>query len=171
MILRPALPADVPALADLGVRSFVAKFGPLYTPENLAAFLTHAHTHEEVAGHVADPAMRVMLAVCDDGALLGYCKVRLLPGWPGHARGQRPVEVKQLYTDPAATGQGIGRQLMDWAMGEAASHNADEVQLSVFSENFGAQRFYARYGFEKVTEIHFMVGDQADEDWLYSRLL
>ena len=87
-------------------------------------------------------------------------------------RGARQtIELKQLYTDPARTGEGIGAALMDWALAEAATRGADEMQLSVWSGNDGAQRFYARYGFAKVADVHFWVGAQRDDEFLFSRLL
>ena len=69
------------------------------------------------------------------------------------------------------TGRGIGAALMDWALAQAAVEQAGEVQLSVYAENHGAQRFYSRYGFEKIADIHFMVGQQRDEEFLFARLL
>lgn len=168
MNLRPAVPADAAALAELGTRSFTAKFGHLYRPEDLGAFLAESHSDAKVAKEIADPQMRVMLAE-RDGHLLGYCKLVMACGWPEHARGTRTIELKQLYTDPEATGQGIGARLMDWAMEAAREFEADEIQLSVWSENFGAQKFYERYGFAKVADIHFMVGQQRDEEFLFAR--
>ena len=170
MILRPALPADAPALAALGRASFFAKFGDMYRPEDLAAFLDSHHTEQIVAAQLADPAYRIMLAT-RDGALAGYCKLVLACGWPEHARGARAIELKQLYTAAGATGGGIGGALMDWALGEAGATGADEIQLSVFSGNEGAQRFYHRYGFAKVADIHFMVGEQRDEEFLFARMI
>ena len=65
------------------------------------------------------------------------------------------------------TGAGIGAQLMDWALGVARERGHDAVLLSVYSENFGAQRFYQRYGFGKIADITFPVGEQLDEEFLY----
>ena len=48
---------------------------------------------------------------------------------------------------------------------------ADEMQLSVWSGNHGAQRFYARYGFEKVADVHFWVGAHRDDEFLLSLML
>ena len=79
--------------------------------------------------------------------------------------------VKLVYTDPERTGQGIGALLMDWAMAQFRAEGGDEVHLSVWSENFGAQRFYARYGFTKVADVVFMVGNHRDHDLLYARML
>lgn len=170
MELRKATPGDAAALAELGARSFVVKFGHLYTPEDLSTFLAESHTEAKVAKEIADPQMRVMLAE-RDGKLLGYCKLIMACGWPEHARGARAIELKQLYTAPEATGQGIGARLMDWALEEAAAFGADEIQLSVYSDNPGAQKFYRRYGFEKVADIHFMVGEQRDEEFLFAKLV
>ena len=81
------------------------------------------------------------------------------------------MELKQLYTDPELTGHGIGASLIDWAMAEARARGADEMQLSVWSGNHGAQKFYARYGFAKVADITFLVGEQVDEEFLFARML
>ncbi|MPS68836.1 MAG: GNAT family N-acetyltransferase [Novosphingobium sp.] len=170
MNLRPATAEDAAALADLGRRSFVVKFGHMYTPEDLANFLADSHSEAKVAKEIADPGMRIMLAVEED-RLLGYCKMVLDCGWPEHARGGAVIELKQLYTDPEATGRGIGASLMDWALDLARERAADEVQLSVWSGNEGAQKFYARYGFGKVADIHFMVGEQRDEEFLFARMM
>lgn len=170
MNLRFAAPADAAALADLGTRSFVAKFGYMYTPEDLRNFLAESHSEAKAAKEIADPSMRVLLAE-EEGRLLGFCKLVLACGWPEHARGQAVIELKQLYTDPDITGRGIGSALMDRAMEIAREQAADEMQLSVWSGNEGAQKFYARYGFGKVADIYFMVGDQRDDEFLYARMM
>lgn len=169
-ILRPARNADVAALALLGRESFIAKFGALYRPEDLAAYLDHTHSAETVAAEIAAADRRYCLAEAK-GRLTGFCKLDLGCGWPEHARGERVIELKQLYTAPGMTGQGIGAALMDWALEEAGTLGADEIQLSVWSENVGAQKFYARYGFEKVADTHFMVGEQRDEEFLFARMV
>ncbi len=168
MILRPAVPADAAALAKLGRDSFVDKFGELYRPADLAAFLAEAHSEAAVAADIADPRRLIRVAEDDDGALLAYCKLGLACGWPEHARGTNAMEIKSLYTAPGLTGKGIGAAMMDWALTEVRVRGADELQLSVYSENHGAQRFYARYGFEKVADITFRVGEQLDPEFLFA---
>jgi len=81
------------------------------------------------------------------------------------------VELKQLYTAPDKTGSGIGAALMEWAEAQARQFGADEIQLSVWSGNHGAQRFYARHGFAKVADTEFWVGSQRDEEFLFARML
>lgn len=170
LMLRAATQADIPALSRLGIGSFVDKFGYLYRPEDLSVFLEQTHSEPALAAELAKPDRLYCLAE-RDSQLVGYCKMALSCGWPEHARGAHPIELKQLYTATGMTGGGIGAALMDWAFAVAADHGADEMQLSVWSENHGAQRFYARYGFEKLADIHFRVGEQLDEEFLFAKLL
>ncbi|MBU2588442.1 MAG: GNAT family N-acetyltransferase, partial [Alphaproteobacteria bacterium] len=54
-----------------------------------------------------------------------------------------------------------------WALDQAHAGGHDAVLLSVYSENYGAQRFYQRYGFAKIADITFRVGTQLDAEFLY----
>jgi diamine N-acetyltransferase len=170
LVLRAPVAADIPALSLLGVAAFVHKFGDLYRPEDLLPFLLATHSEAELAGALADPAVRYRVAE-RGGVLVGWVKLALTCPFPEHARGQRTMELKQLYTAPTAQGGGIGAALMDWAMAEFAMLGADEVQVSVWQGNAGAQRFYARYGFEHMAEVTFQVGTQLDEEFLFARRL
>lgn len=167
LILRAATAADIPALSMLGSDSFVVKFGDMYRPEDLAAFLEETHSHDALAGELAHPERLYRLAEID-GTLAGYCKLAIPSSLAEYHDAKRPIEIKQLYTAPGLTGKGIGAALMDWAMIEARGHGADAIQLSVWSGNTDAQRFYARYGFAKVADIEFWVGEQCDEEFLFA---
>lgn len=167
MILRPATPDDTAQLAQLGRDSFVAAFGHLYRAQDLNTFLEQAYSVDAVAAEIADPAITHCLAVADDGALAGYAKVCQPSPYAEHSDAARPMSLGQLYCHPACTGAGIGARLMDWVLAQARLRGCDAVQLSVWSENLGAQRFYARYGFAKIADIHFWVGAQRDDEYLY----
>jgi len=171
MKLRPATPDDVSALSALGRESFTTAFGHLYRAKDLAAFLDEVHDEANVAGEIAGDQCDHMLAVGDDGALLGFCKLRYPSKLAQDSKARDPMELSQLYCAGNATGQGVGAALMDWALTEAAAGGHDAIHLSVYSENFGAQRFYARYGFAKIADTTFKVGEQLDAEYLYEKSL
>lgn len=171
MQLRPATLADVPALARLGRESFCDAFGYLYRPEDLAAFLAETHDEAVVAGEIAGEECRHALAVDNDGSLLGYCKLRHPSKLAADSQARKPLELGQLYCATNATGRGVGAALMEWALSEATKGGHDAVLLSVYSGNTGAQRFYARYGFTKIADIHFRVGEQLDDEYLFEKRL
>jgi diamine N-acetyltransferase len=172
MILRPATPADVPALAPFAADAFTAAFGHLYRPEDLALFLDEWRTEKAYRDALAVPAKRIQLAEID-GRLAAYALIVLGDGMDERPepRPARPVFLSQLYCAADSTGHGLGAALMDWTLAEARAWRADALQLSVFSENFGAQRFYQRYGFRKVADIDFWVGNHRDDEFLYELAL
>lgn len=166
MILRPATIADAPALAALGAETFIAAFGHLYTEADLATFLETVHSPGPVAEEIAGQECTHRL-VEDAGRLVAYCKLRYPSHYTVYSGAHDPIELGQLYALPGYTGVGIGAQLMDWALSVARERSHDAVLLSVYAENFGAQRFYQRYGFGKIADITFPVGEQLDPEFLY----
>ncbi len=166
MIFRPATPADAPALAKLGADTFVAAFGHLYRPQDLAAFLAEVHDEAAVAAEIAGDECTHRL-VEHEGALVAFCKLRHPTKFGAYTDARDPIELGQLYALPGHTGRGIGAQLMDWALEVARARGHDAVLLSVYAENFGAQRFYQRHGFGKIADITFKVGDHLDPEYLY----
>jgi GNAT superfamily N-acetyltransferase len=166
MILRPASLDDMPALTELARSSFVDAFGDLYKPSDLSAFLEQVYTVEAVTGDFENPNLVYQLAE-DETGLAGYCKIALKSSFSEHSDAARPMGLNQLYMAGGRTGQGIGAKLMEWALAQARAIEADAVQLSVYSENFGGQRFYQRYGFTKIADVGFWVGTQRDAEFLY----
>ncbi len=157
---RDATAADAPLMADLGPRTFTETFGHLYTPENLAVFLTN-HDEAKWRAELSDPRYAVRLAELE-GSAIGYVKLGP-PSLPFEPKGAA-AELRQLYVLKPWQGAGIAAVLMDWVIGEARRRAAAQLYLSVFVDNPRARRFYERHGFEPVGRYDFMVGTHADED-------
>ena len=172
MHLRHATPADVPELASVGRASFADAFGHLYSAEDLETFLAQWRSPERIAANIADPATGVTV-VEDEGAIVGYCTTVYGKGFEERPEPKpaKPAYLAQLYCTQAATGRGVGAALIEDVIAEARRQGCDAIQLSVFSGNHGAQRFYARHGFSKVADIHFQVGEQLDEEFLLEKPL
>jgi GNAT superfamily N-acetyltransferase len=160
LIYRDADPGDAEALAALGRATFTETFGHLYAPHNLAAFL-ESHSPERWRAELGDPAFSVRLAE-EDGRAAAYAKIGP-PSLPFETK-RAATELRQFYVLGPWQGRGVAAALMAWVLGEARRRGAEELYLSVFTDNVRARRFYARYGFETVGTYHFMVGDHADDD-------
>ncbi|MDT0575819.1 GNAT family N-acetyltransferase [Croceicoccus sp. F390] len=168
-VLRAATVADTGRLAALGRDSFNAAFGHLYAANDLAVFLAQTYSHEVVSREINDPGIRFCLAMGGDD-LLGFCKLKLNETY-GHSAASSPLVLAQLYTAPQATRRGIGAQLMHWTIAKAQAHGRDAIQLTVWSGNDGAQRFYQRFGFRKIADVDFWVGNHRDDELLYELTL
>jgi GNAT superfamily N-acetyltransferase len=156
---RNARPGDAEAMAELGRRSFTETFGHLYKPQDLAAFLSH--NDEGWRRELADPAFAVRIGETQGGPV-AYAKLGP-PSLPFEPLG-RAIELRQFYVLQPWQGAGVATRLMGWAIAEARARGADELYLSVFTDNRRARRFYDRYGFTFVQTYDFLVGSHADQD-------
>ncbi|HYG28657.1 MAG TPA: GNAT family N-acetyltransferase [Allosphingosinicella sp.] len=164
---REPRPDDAAAIRALFERSFVDTFAHLYRPEDLQAFLGQ-FTERAWRAEIADPAFAFRLA--EDGAEpAGFAKLgpRALPA----VTARRSLELRQLYVLRDWQGRGIARALMEWALAEALRRGAEELYLSVWTDNERAKSFYRGYGFSFVGPYAFMVGAQADEDEIWRLIL
>ena len=172
MILRPAFHADLDTLVPFARSAFTDAFGHLYSADDLAAFLDTYRAPARFAAAIENPSVLVLLA--QEGAtLLGYATVTFGDRFTERPDPQplRPSILGQLYCAAETTGRGVGAAMLDHAIAAARGRGCDAMQLSVYSENFGAQRFYQRYGFAHVAEIDFWVGNHRDDEFLYELAL
>lgn len=166
-LIRRAGSADAIALAAIGAETFRQTFGHLYPPADLRRFLAEAYSLERTARDLADPA-KASWIVEADGQVVGYAQAG--PCTLPHAE-VRPDcgELKRLYLLKAWQNGGLGARLFAETLAWLQNHGPRAVWLGVWSENHGAQRFYARHGFEKVGEYGFEVGDTVDREYILRR--
>jgi ribosomal protein S18 acetylase RimI-like enzyme len=74
-------------------------------------------------------------------------------------------ELSRLYLRKSAQGGGLGARLLETAL-EFLRDRFEHVYLSVYAENTVAQRLYGRYGFVKVHDYFYRVGDHLDPEWI-----
>ena len=79
-------------------------------------------------------------------------------------------ELKRLYVLREAHNGGWGSRLFETALEWLERDGPRTLWIGVWSENLGAQRFYARYGFERAGEYKFPVGNTMDDEFILRRL-
>lgn len=164
---RDAIIADLPAIDRVFRHSFCDTFAHLYRPEDLDAFLAQ-FTPEAWESEFNDPRYRFRVAEAD-GEVVGF--VKLGPSALPIETSARAIELRQLYLLKSHHGSGLAAALTDWAIAEAKHQVAEELYLTVYTDNHRAKRFYERYGFEAIGRYDFMVGEQADEDIIMRKAL
>lgn len=169
--IRRAQAADAAALARIGAETFTITFGHLYPPEDLAAFLADSHSQAAYAKLLADPRYGLWLleeAERDGAPPVGFA-VAGPCGLPHPEVAPADGELKRLYLLPEVQNGGWGARLFAEAIDWLQREGPRRLWISVWSENHGAQRFYARHGFAKVAEYEFPVGRQRDIEFMYRR--
>ena len=165
--IRRATPDDATNLAELGRVTFIDAFGHLYTPEDLQAFIEESHSVAAYARALANPDYALWLAE-RDGVAVGYAQAGPC-GLPHADARPGDGELKRLYLLRSAQNGGVGLALLHVALEWLEREGPRTLWISVWSENYGAQRFYGRHGFEHAGEYEFIVGEQRDREFMYRR--
>lgn len=165
--IRRASVDDAPTLSALASRTFVETFGHLYPPHDLQAFLDEAYAVQRQAVILGHPDYAVWLLEHDGQAVghaaAGPCGLPHPDVQPGDG------ELKRLYLLKERQSCGWGSRLLETALDWLERDGPRTLWLGVWSENFGAQRFYARYGFQKAGEYLFPVGAINDLEHILRR--
>jgi ribosomal protein S18 acetylase RimI-like enzyme len=167
-VLRRATTADAAALARIGATTFTETFGHLYPASDLAPYLAEAYDVD---------ATRAMLGRYDcaawlleiDGAPIGHALAGAC-GLPHPEVRPGDGELKRLYLVRAHQNGGQGARLFRAAMAWLERDGPRTLWIGVWSQNLGAQRFYARHGFERVGDYDFIVGSTRDHEYILRRL-
>lgn len=165
--VRRATPADAEALSEVATQAFTQSFGHLYPDQDLQAFLHGNYSVERQARLLADQGCALWLL--EEGgdavgyALAGGCDL------PHPEVSAGDGELKRLYVLPRAQNQGGGERLFQAALQWLQRDGPRTLWIGVWSENPGAQRFYARHGFARVGEYEFPVGRVRDREFILRR--
>ena len=166
--LRRADINDASTLARLGAVTFTEAFGHLYPPEDLQHFLSTSHSEATWISTLSDTQTRVWVAEVAGSGMVGYvvvgrCKLPVQDVEPSAG------EVQQLYVLAEFHNLKLGSRLMEAALGWLTSQSHAPLYVGVWSENYGAQRFYSRYGFQPFGEYGFRVGSTIDREFIFKR--
>jgi len=144
MILRPAVPADAPAIAALHVAVWRDTYRDLAPPEAAAA-LDVARRQARWEAILADPAQIALVAEVD-GGLAGFG----LAGPPGDPAFGGRGEVKYLYVGRDFARRGIGRRLLATLAAAMGERGYAALGLGVVVGNDPAIAFYEAQGGRRI---------------------
>ncbi|HEY7486785.1 MAG TPA: GNAT family N-acetyltransferase [Streptosporangiaceae bacterium] len=135
MIFRIATRADLPAIIALLADDILGK----------ARDFTVVDDAYERAFAAIDADPRNVLAVADDGDIVGCLQITFIPGLGRHGAERAQVEAVRIRSD--RRGAGLGRRFMTWAIDQARERGCALVQLTTDKVRTDAHRFYADLGF------------------------
>jgi GNAT superfamily N-acetyltransferase len=160
--LRPATPADKPAIADLIARSARDLSRGDYTPAQVEGALKGAFGVDSQL--IAD---RTYFVIEEAGALIacgGWSYRRTLFG--GDARLNRDAtdldpavdaaKIRAFFVDPAYARRGLGRLLLDYCERRAAERGFTRCELMATLPGI---RLYEACGYRRGERIEYPVGD------------
>jgi ribosomal protein S18 acetylase RimI-like enzyme len=141
--VRPARPADAPAIAALAGRAWRAAYAGLLAPSVLLALDPDEQTGEWRAYLDGLPEPDRVWVIGATAAVWGFARTGPCPD-ADLADGAG--EVHGLYVEPDRIGSGLGRRLFGHAVADLGARHP-RVVVWHFEANTRAERFYERAGF------------------------
>jgi ribosomal protein S18 acetylase RimI-like enzyme len=92
-----------------------------------------------------DQNIQLVVAQDGEGAVVGCLQLCILPGLSSQGASRALIEDVRVATH--CRSQGIGEQLVQWAVTEARAKDCKLVELLTHHTRVDAQRFYQRLGF------------------------
>lgn len=136
VIYREAVRADLPAVIALLADDVLGK----------ARDFTEVDEAYERAFAAIDADPRNQLIVAERaGELVGCLQITYIPGLGRHGGERSLIESVRVRSD--RRGQGLGRDLMTWAVDQARQRGCALVQLTTDKTREDAHRFYLSLGF------------------------
>jgi len=169
---------DIEALSKLYQKTFretfVEDFSIPYPESDLDSYFLSSASPENFAKKIQDPKRAVwVIEDKTNGELVAFtavgpCNFDAAPH--PDVCSNKDAEIYQLYIRRDRQNHGFGQQLMNvllpWL---EEQYPGRPIWLIVWSKNFKAQKFYAHYGFKKVGECDYLVGEWKDREFIMKR--
>ncbi|MBA3240614.1 MAG: GNAT family N-acetyltransferase [Acidobacteria bacterium] len=145
--VRPAAPADLPAVGRLG--ALLVRTHHDFDPERFIAATpqTERAYASFLGGQLEEPNVVVLVAE-RSGEVLGYTYAAIEGYDYMTLRGPAGV-LHDIIVDPEYRGRGVGRLLLEAALAFFRSRGVPRVVLSTAERNEAAQRLFASMGFRR----------------------
>ncbi|MFM7487353.1 MAG: GNAT family N-acetyltransferase [Cytophagales bacterium] len=158
---------ELATMLEVAMLSFEETFAPHNTREDMDIFYHDNYTLEKMQQEFRQPNTALFLAL-DEGSVLGFVRLRKNDEVK-EKLGDSTLELQRLYIHPQHQGKRIGSLLMEKALEYAKGLKVDWMWLGVWERNFNAQKFYAKWRFERFGEHTFLHGTDPQIDWLLKR--
>ncbi len=155
---------DIPALRELGRKTFTDAFAALNTKENMRLYLEEAYAPEKLEAELTDPGSEFYFLLHETRPV-AYLKLNSGSAQT-EAEFQNSLEIERIYVLEAFQGQHIGQHLLDFCLQQARERKKDFIWLGVWEYNHGAIRFYERNGFQRFGSHAFHLGKDEQTDIL-----
>jgi len=137
---RPAVKQDLPEIVRMLADDFLDQTRELYESPLPESYIK---AFEEIDGDRNNE----LIVVENECEIIGTLQITFTPSIS--FQGGKRETVESVRVDEQYRGQGIGKEMMKWAIERAKQENCISMQLTTNLERTDAHRFYENLGFEK----------------------
>ncbi|MFC1858560.1 GNAT family N-acetyltransferase [Thermodesulfobacteriota bacterium] len=166
----PAAPEHTQRLLDLEQRTFREAYGAHTRDEDIEAYIAASYSLKELSKELSDSGVNFFIGKLGRD-YIGFVMLRQATARPDCVPDEGAVQLSRLYILKRFYGQGLGKSLLDKAVGHAVQNRHQTMWLSVWEKNTRALEFYRRQGFQRLGTQTFQVGSDPQKDIILGRML
>ncbi|KJU73939.1 acetyltransferase [Pediococcus damnosus LMG 28219] len=160
---------DWQRLQQISIETYTDTFEPYNSPEIMDAYLTTAYEPQKLQRELKNPDSSFYF-IEKNNEVAGYLKINL-NGSQTEKMGPDSLEVERIYIRPAFKHQSLETQLIENAEKLAQKYHKSKIWLGVWEHNEPAKHFYAKFGFKRIGQHSFFMGDDEQTDYLMQKVL
>lgn len=162
-VIRRAGLDDAAALSMIGAASFLESYAHMIGVADIIAHVGAKNSADAWRRFAQDPGNAIWIAeLPETTAPVGYALLTE-PDLPIEPR-DGDIELRRIYLLSKWQGGGLGRRLIETAIGHARAAGKRRFLIGVAGDNDGAIGFYRRIGCEQIGTRQFQVGDTLFDD-------
>ncbi len=147
MIIRQINSSYAAELSALAKAIYVEHYLHLWYPGGANWYMEEqAYPEETLREELADPNNLHYIVYDEEELAQGYLKLRIKGTLNGY-EDKDCLEIERIYLHKAATGKGIGKQLMELSETVAKQHHKNRIFLKAMDSSLNAIGFYQRMGY------------------------
>lgn len=160
---------DLQILQKVSVETFRDTFQDQNTEEDLYNYLEKAYNTEQLTSELLNQQSEFYF-VFNGNDLAGYLKININEA-QSETNGEDALEIERIYVLPQFKGKGLGKILIQQAVGRAQFHRKTNIWLGVWEHNQAALAFYKKLGFVQTGAHSFFMGKDEQTDLILTKNL
>lgn len=165
-------PSDADDVLSIALPVFTQTFAHTCSSDDMTLYLNTHFTPEHILAELNNPNKRFLIAYdttdtlssSSRGRCAGFAQLTIGSSEPCVEDISDKVELQRIYVDSEHHGSGLARLLMDAALSVAKSEGYKNIWLGVLQGNTRAEKFYQKFGFERVGQHDFYLGSDKQTD-------
>jgi ribosomal protein S18 acetylase RimI-like enzyme len=162
--IQKASISNIDDLQKISRDTFYETFVTSTSEENMRLYLENNFSKEKLLKELENSYSEFYFALVENN-LAGYLKINFSEAQTD-LNDDNALEVERIYVRNNYHGKGVGRQLLDYAIQVAKQKNMQTVWLGVWENNQRAINFYKKNGFVTFDTHVFMLGEEAQTDYM-----
>jgi diamine N-acetyltransferase len=160
---------DSRKLQEISYETFNDTFKDQNSPENMNGYLERAFNLKQIEKELSNIFSQFFF-VYFNNEVAGYLKVNTNDA-QSEEMGDQSIEIERIYIKKEFQKHGLGKNLLEMAIGIATEHNKQKIWLGVWEKNENAIAFYKKMGFVQTGAHSFYMGDEEQMDFIMIKTL